>query len=72
MRRVKRKTARPSKKMATAQDRLRRMQELIEPYAKPSIPQVRAPKGDWVPGGEFSHIRRSDDEADQYQLCIVE
>lgn len=61
------------KKIAAAQERLRRMEEAIAPFSKPAIPQIKAPKDEWVPGGEFSHIRRADEDSDPHpRMCVVE
>jgi hypothetical protein len=67
----KRTKIRPeSKKMTSAKDRLKRMEEVIAPYSRPATPQVRAPKSEWVPG-DFAHIRM-DDDADRPQLSVID
>ena len=43
--------ATPSKKrVASARQRLRRMERIIGPYSKPDEPQKPRPRREWIPG----------------------
>lgn len=38
------------KKMASARQRLRHMEQLIGPYSEPDEPQKPPPRREWIPG----------------------
>lgn len=57
-----------SKKIATARDRLRRIEETIAPFSRPSSPQTRPPKPEWIPG-EYANVKR-DDGVEYHHLVV--
>lgn len=65
------KSRRTQKRVAAAQERLRRMEEVIAPYSRPQSPQTRPPRSEWVPG-DFANVRRNEGDHHDHRLMVVE
>lgn len=51
-----------AKKFATAQERLKRIESIIDPYVEDLAPQGAPDRGEWIPG---DHLNGVDGEPDQ-------